>query len=194
MNRTRVISAVAAALVVGVVAGNVVSGWAAAPKATTPSTSSTATAAPRAGLGLRLGSAMQAGGARLADVVAKLTGKDVAEVVALRTAGTSYAKIADGEGVSSDKVVDAAIDARKTILDEKVTAGTITAAQSAAALANMKTRLTERVTATDASCNGSGGGMGGGRGMGRGNGSGAGAGAGACGGSGCGVNPATATQ
>jgi len=183
MDTKRVITAVAAALVVGVVAGNVVSGFAATPAA--PATTATTTA--RQGLGLRLGSAMQAGGARLSDVVAKLTGIPAADVTAKRTAGTSYASIADSKGVSSAKVVDEALKVRETILADKVKTGAITSAQKTAALAAMKTRLTERVTATDQSCTGTGGG---GRGMGGGQGRGQGRG---MGGAGC-VTPTTATQ
>lgn len=191
MDTKRVITAVAAALVVGVVAGNVVSGWAAAPTAPAAGTAPTATAP--AGLGLRLGAAMQAGGARLSDVVAKLTGLPVADVIAKRTAGSSYADIAASKDVSSAKVVDESLKARQTILAEQVKAGAITSEQADAALANMETRLTERVTATDNSCTGTGGG---GRGMGAGQGRGQGRGMG--GGQGCGMGGAdcakTATQ
>lgn len=183
MNKQRLVSVVAAALVVGVVAGNVVSGWAAGPVAPARSTSST----PAAGLGLRLGAAMQAGGARLVDVVAKLTGMDVDDVTAKRAEGASFATIAAAEGVTSAKVVDSAVAARKGLLDEKVKAGTITTAQADTALENMETRLTERVAATDASCDGTGGGMRGGRGAGRGAGMGG-------RGAGCAVGAATATQ
>jgi len=189
MDTKRVITAVAAALVVGVVAGNVVSGWAAAPAATSTSAAATATAPAR--LGLRLGAAMQAGGARLSDVVAKLTGLDVADVTAKRTAGTSYADIAATKDVSSAKVIDESLKVRETILDEKVKAGTITSEQADAALTNMKTRLTERVAATDDSCTGTGGGgRGQGGGMGRGQGGGQGRG---MGGAGC-TGTTTATQ
>lgn len=188
MDTKRVITAVAAALVVGVVAGNVVSGWAAVLAAT--ATGASASTSACAGLGLRLGTAMQAGGARLSDVVAKLTGLTVADVTAKRTAGTSYEDIAASKGVSAAKVINESLKARETILAEKVKAGTITAEQADAALAKMQTRLTERVTATDANCNGTGGG--GGRGMGGGmGGQGRGMGRGMGGGMGC---TATATQ
>lgn len=189
MNTKRMISAVAAALVVGVVAGNVVSGFAAAPAASASGTS-TATST-RSGLGLRLGAAMQAGGARLSDVVAKLTGLPVADVTEKRAEGTSYASIASSKGVTSASVIAESLKVRKTLLDAKVKAGTMTQAQEDAALANMQTRLTERVSATDQSCTGTGGGMGGGQGRGMGRGAG-GAGCG-MGGAGC-VNTASATQ
>ena len=195
MDTKRVITAVAAALVVGVVAGNVVSGWAAAPTASAPRAAITATAP--AGLGLRLGAAMQAGGARLSDIVAKLTGLPVADVTAKRAAGTSYAEIAASKDVSSAKVIEESLKARETILAEKVKAGVITSEQADAALARMKTRLTERVAATDDSCAGAGGGgrgMGGGQGRGMGGGQGRGMGQG----QGCGMGGAgcatTATQ
>jgi len=189
MDTKRVVTAVAAALVVGVVAGNVVSGWAATPTSPTRSTQTTASAP--AGLGLRLGAAMKASGARLSDVVAKLTGLTTTDVIAKRTAGTSYASIAASKGVSSATVIDESLKVRSDLLAAKVKAGTITQAQADAALANMKTRLSERVSATDDSCTGAGGsgcGMGGGAGRGQGRGTGRGMGGAAC------TNAATATQ
>jgi len=175
MDAKRVITAVAAALVVGVVAGNVVSGWAAAPTASVAGTATTTTSPAR--LGLRLGAAMQAGGARLSDVVAKLTGLDAAEVTAKRTAGTSYADIAASRDVSSDTLIEESLKVRAGILDDKVKAGTITSEQADAALASMRARLTERVSATDDSCTGSGGG---GKGCGSGGGTGRGMGGAGC--------------
>jgi len=175
MNATRITAAVVAALVAGAVMGKVTSGFAATAPAPAPAQS-----AP-AGLGLRLGTAMRDAGARLVDVVAKLTGLDADDVLAKRQAGTSYEQIAKDAGVSTDKVIDQSLAVRKGILDDKVKAGTITADQADAALDRMETRLNDRISATDDSCTGAGG-QGGGMGRGRGGagGGGRGMGAGAC--------------
>lgn len=170
MKRGRIAALMLAMLVTGLVAGNVVSGWAAtAPQA--PASESTAPA----GCGLQLGGAMREAGARLVDVVARLTGLGTEDVIARRAAGESFEQIADDEGVTADKVVDEALDARKELLDERVKAGSLTAEQAEAALERMDARLTERVTSTEPGCTGAGGRGGMGRGMG-----GRGAGGGGC--------------
>jgi len=171
MNGKRVIAFVAAALVLGAVAGNVVSGFAATAPATTSSTT---------GLGLRLGPAMRDSGGRLLDVVAKLTGQSTAEVVADRQAGKTFTAIAAEKGVSKTAVVDEALKVRTQVLDAKVKDGSITQAQADTAKANMTTRLNERVDTVNTTCDGTGGGQG--RGQGRGMGGGMGRGAGGCGG------------
>jgi hypothetical protein len=178
MRKTRTAAFVAAALVAGLVAGNVISGWAV--PARSGSTTSSAAAAC-SGLGLRLGATMRDAGGRLVDVVADLTGQDVADVQAARADGQSFEQIAAAKGVTADKVVDEALSVREELLDGKVKSGDITQEQADAALDRMQERLTDRVSSTDASCDGTGGGcgMGGGRrGMGRGAGAGCG---GACG-------------
>lgn len=186
MRRTRIASLVIASLVAGVVAGNAASGFAA-------TTATTAVPEPT-GLGLRLGSAMRDAGARLADVVAKLTGMTVDQVQEQRQSGTSFAAIAAQKDVSSDKVVESTLDVRKEVLDARVKAGTLTREQADTALERMTDRVKERVTSKDAGCSGEGAGegrgadgtrkgggagKGGGRGMGGGGGRGAGSGAGA---------------
>jgi len=170
MRKSKAFALGIAALVLGLAIGGV--GTATA--ATGSTTQANPVAAAACGLGLRLGAVMRDSGARLADVVAKLTGQSVEDVTAARAAGSSYQAIAAKKGVSADKVVDTALDAREAILDAKVKDGTITQAQADAALANMETRLTERVSSTAPGCgSGQGGGMGrgqGGGGMGRGRG------------------------
>lgn len=172
MKKGRIVAMMVAMLVVGLVAGNVAGGWAAtAPESGT--SSSTTTVAPGAGLGLRMGAALRDAGGRLVDVVAKLTGLDVDDVIARRAEGESIEKIAESEGVKTDAVVDEALKVREQLLDERVKAGTITQEQADAAIDRMETRLNDRVTSTDAGCNGAGGaggGMGGGRGGGMGGG------------------------
>lgn len=176
MSKTKLFAFVAGALVAGAVLGSVTSGYA----ATTGSTTTNSAAAACAGLGLKLGSTMRAGGGRLLDIVAKLTGKTTAQVSAERAAGKTFAAIAADKGVSQTTVVDSALKVRQDALSAKVAAGAITKAQADAALTTMKTRLADRVTNTNANCDGSGagGGKGGGNGMGGGNG----AGCGNCGG------------
>ena len=156
MNAKRITALVAAALVMGLVAGNVVSSFAAT--ATTTSAGS--------GTGLRLGVAMRDSGGRLLDVVAKLTGTSTGAVVAERQAGKTYTQIAAAKNIKASAVVDEALKVRTTVLTAKVKSGAITQAQADAALANMKTRLTERVSSVNTSCDGTGSGLGGARGMG----------------------------
>ena len=171
MNVRKTVAIGIASLVLGLAIGGVGS----ASAVTDGAASSNPVVAGACGLGLQLGATMRDSGARLADVVAKLTGKSVADVQDARHEGTSFAKIAEDAGVSADKVVAETLDARKAILDAKVKDGTITQDQADVALQNMETRLTERVTSTTPG--GMGRGMGGGGGMGRGRG-----GAGGCGG------------
>ncbi|MDP2182138.1 MAG: hypothetical protein Q8K99_06180 [Actinomycetota bacterium] len=178
MRRTTIL--VVAALALGLLAGNAMIGVAA------PASDPTATVAATGwiGMGLRLGAAMRDAGGRLSDVVARLTGNEVDDVIAKRTAGESFADIAAEAGVGSDAVVDEALKVRADLLSERVKDGTITQDQADAALAQMETRLTERVESTDEACGAGGGfGRGGGRGAG-GRGAGGGMGMGAAGGCG----------
>ncbi len=186
MKMRRVAALMAAALVVGVVAGNVATGTA-APTADT-------TAGTVTGLGLRLGAVVRDAGGRLGDVVAGLTGLTADEVHAQREAGTSFSAIAKSKGVASTAVVAEALKIRSEVLEKKVADGTITQDQADAALARMKTRVTERVEATGEPVRGGmGRGMGGkGRGMRDGSGGGQGCGMGTgCSGGTCAQAPAT---
>lgn len=179
---------VAAALVAGLVLGNLGSAWAAT-SAAAPKGSVTATVAA---CGLGIGRSMRDAGGRMLDIVASLTGKSTTEVQAERAAGKSFAQIAEANGVDSSKVVDKALDVRKTALDEAVKSGQVTQAQADAAYTTMKTRINDRVDNTAAGCNGAGSGrpmMGGG---GRGAGGGCGTGGGGAGG--CGMGATTPTQ
>jgi len=183
MTSKRIISAVAGALVAGLVLGSVVSGYAAGTKSTT----TTRTVANACGSAcLQLGSAVKAGGGRLVDVVAKLTGSTVAEVSAKRSSGKTFAQIAAENSVSSSAVIAEAVKARQSVLDARVADGTITRSQADTALENMKTRLTDRIDSATA-CTGAGAGAGGcagggcGAGGGRGQGGGAARGSGNCG-------------
>ena len=191
MSLKRVAAFVAAALVAGLVLGNMGAVFAATPQSQAPATPNSACGT---GLGLKLGAQMKQSGATLADIVAKLTGLSVEDVRAKRTAGQSFAQISKAKGVSADKVVAEALAKRQVLLDAAVKAGKVTQAQADQAKAQMKTRLTERVnaTATSGACDGQGGGGRGGMG-GRGMGRGMGMGGGGCGGN-CGQAPAGAPQ
>lgn len=168
MKKTRFMGAVAAALVAGLVLGTLGSAMATAPKAATGATVAKTTLP--AGCGLGVGRSARADGGRLIDVVASLTGKTLAEVQAERASGKTLSQIANAAGVSDAKVVDKAVEVRKTALAAAVKAGTVTQAQTDAALDTMRDRLTERLDATSTAC-GSGygrGGQGAGRGAGAG--------------------------
>ncbi len=167
-----------AALMLGLTIGGVGTATAA-----TTTASTNPIVAGACGLGLSMGATIRESGARLIDIVAKLTGQSVEDVAAARAQGTSLEKIASEKGVSSDKVVDSALDARKELLDDKVKSGAITQAQADAALSTMESRLTERVSSTTPGRGGMGAGRGGGMGRGRG-------GAAGCGGACTPVSPA----
>jgi hypothetical protein len=183
MSSKRVLALVGAALVAGLALGTITSAWAATPAARAAASGNTAVAGA-CGLGLRLGTAVRDAGGRLADVVAKLTGLSAAQVQEKRAAGQSFTQIAKDKGVSSSAVITQALAVRKAALDAKVKSGAITQAQADAALAQMKTRLLDRVSSTAAGCTGAGigSGAGGACGMGGGRGRGAGRMGGGCGG------------
>ncbi|MHB9004341.1 MAG: hypothetical protein ACYC6C_09820 [Coriobacteriia bacterium] len=168
MKKGQVAALVVAALVAGMALGSF--GIAsAAPAADTQGTG---------GYGLRMGSAMRDAGARMADILADLTGLSAEDIQERRVEGESVAEIAKSEGVETADVVDRAIEARKSILDAKVADGTIDEATRDEILARMTERLNERITSDQTGR--MGGGNGGACGIG-GGGRGAGAGTGACG-------------
>lgn len=157
MSKGKAFALVAAGLVAGLVLGSIgVAGAATAPAATS---SQSASAAPEwcPSPVWRAGQAVRDAGGRLIDIVADLTGLSTDQVAAKRADGQSFEQIAESEGVSSDDVVAEALKVRKELLDQKVEDGTITQQQADAMLENMKTRLTERVTSTDARGGGRGG-------------------------------------
>lgn len=176
MNKKHAIALAAATLVAGLVIGNMASAFAAR-NAEAPRPDRAATGMPCEGRGLKLGPMMRDAGGRMLDIVADLTGLSTDEVAARRADGESIADIAASANVSTEEVVDAAIQARKAALDEMVAAGTITQERADVMLDRMNDRLSERVTSTDTGRNGRG--MGGGRGPGDGRGQGAGT-CGAC--------------
>lgn len=172
MRNKKLIVLTAAALVAGLAFGNVASASALAAGAE----SANPVVAGACGLGLKMGAAVRDAGGRLVDIVAEATGLSVDEVRAQRQAGESLGSIASENGVAVDDVIADALAARQALLDGAVAAGTITQDRADAALANMESRLTERVNATTTGGFGAGQGAGRGRGMMGGN-----AGSGACG-------------
>ena len=154
MKHSKSIALVALGLTAGLVFGSVGASYA----ATDP-----ATANPVVGAGMRMGQAIRDAGGRLVDIVAELTGLSADEVQAERAAGKSAADIAEANGSSAEEVVSAALETRKTPLDERVADGTLTQEQADLMYDRMSERLTERVS-TDETGRPSWGGMGGGRG------------------------------
>lgn len=148
MNKKRMVTLVAGALVAGMALGGAATGVAAEVPATTANAIT--------GAQLRLGTAVKESGARLLDIVAQLTGKSTDEVAADRQDGKSFSTIAAEANVSEDAVVDAALDARKAVVSEAVTAGKITQEQADAAVVKMESRITERVQSTNTDCTGEG--------------------------------------
>lgn len=139
MKKSTAIALVAAGLVAGLMLGSVGVSYAATEAEDTSAVVCT---------GIRMGEAIRGAGARLVDIVADLTGLSTEEVQAERAAGKSAADIAEENGVSSDEVVAAALEARKAILDAKVADGTLTADEADAAYQRMSDRVSERVTTT----------------------------------------------
>jgi predicted DNA-binding protein YlxM (UPF0122 family) len=140
MNKRTAIALVSAGLVAGLVLGT-----AGISLAATGSTNAPATSVTCAGLGVAISGA----GARLVDVVAKLTGLSTTDIAAKRAEGVSLAEIAESEGVSRETVLDEALAARKALLDAKVADGTITQEQADLAYDRMSERLADRVNATE---------------------------------------------
>lgn len=144
MNRKRIVALTVAALVAGLVVGNMASAFAVRPALDRQPVESAS-----CGSGLRLGPMMRAAGGRMVDVVANLTGLSVDEIADRRASGESIATIAESAGVSADKVVNTTLDVRKKALNKAVANGDLTREQADAALERMRERLTERVTSTE---------------------------------------------
>ena len=155
MNKKRAMALAAASLVAGLVIGNIGGAFAVRPDVNTDRQTTAA-----CGGGLRIGPMMRDAGGRLLDILSDLTGLTNDEVAEKFAAGATPAEIAEGAGVSADALVDAALEARASALDEAVAAGAVTREQADAALERMRERLTERVQSAE-SGRGGGYGMGG---------------------------------
>lgn len=97
-----------------------------------------------AGAGRGLGAGYQA----ISGPIAELLGMTAADIHAERVAGKSLAQIAQAKGVSEDQLVEAMLAARKSALDARVKAGTLTQEQADAAYQQMQTRIKESVNRT----------------------------------------------
>jgi hypothetical protein len=100
----------------------------AAPPAQTPPAQQQA--GPRWGYGM--GGPMMGGWAgsfNMPQVVADAIKANVADVVKDRQAGKSFVEIAQAKGVSEDALIQGILAQRKSLLDEQVKAGTLTAEQ-----------------------------------------------------------------
>jgi len=154
---------IAVGLVAGLVLGSI--GIASAATAIAPKASTGATATPGPGTcgagGFGMRGFMRDSGGRLPDVVAKLTGLEVADIMAKRQAGESFAAIAKTKGISADEVVAEALKVRTEAVNDAVKDGKITDEQARAMLANMNDRLTAAVEATGVPARGGRGGRGG---------------------------------
>lgn len=155
MNKRRAMTLAAAALVAGLVIGNISGAFAVRPDVDEGEQTRAACES-----GLRLGPMMRDAGGRMLDILTNLTGLSADEVAEKRAEGESPAQISENAGVSVDELVDGAIDVREAALDEAVVAGTITREQADAALERMRERFTERVQSTETG-RGGGCGMGG---------------------------------
>ena len=98
------------------------------------------------GLGMRGGAPAWAG---QPDAVETLLGMTDAEIRAERLAGKSLAQIADGKGKSKETLVSTILSAKKTILDQQVSAGRLTQAQADAMYTHMQQQVTVMVDRTD---------------------------------------------
>ena len=98
------------------------------------------------GLGMRGGAPAWAG---QPDAVETLLGMTDVEIRAERQAGKSLAQIAAAKGKSKEALVDTILNAKKTILDQQVSAGKLTQAQADAVYANMQQQAAVMVDRTN---------------------------------------------
>lgn len=82
---------------------------------------------------------------RPVDILADLTGLDADKIIDRLHDGESLADIAESEGISLDKLVDAIVDVRAKALDKAVENGRLTEEQRDDILENMRSRIEERL-------------------------------------------------
>lgn len=139
-----VVSGVAGLIMLGAVAGSVA---AAPPTPTPPAAAAAAQQSGWQGRGYGYGAGF--GYQAISGPVAKLLGMTADQIQAERTAGKSLAQIAEAKGVTKNALVNAMVESHKSVLDARVTAGTLTQAQADTALATMKTRIAQSVDRTE---------------------------------------------
>ncbi len=166
MNRTRkyLLGLAAGTLLL---AGTVISTYAADPTPTTQPSTAYCQALGGTGAGGRWGGQFSA-----LDSVAKLLGVQPADVAAQRQEGKSLVQIGQAKGVDEATLIDTILASRKATLDAQVKAGTITQAQADLMLSRMQTQVKAAVERTTVgpmgTASGVGPGMGQGARMGRG--------------------------
>ncbi len=124
-------------------AGTVMSTYAADPTPTTQPTTTYCQAPGGTGAGGRWGGQFSA-----LDSVAKLLGVSTSDVAAERQAGESLVQIAAAKGVDEARLIDAILASRKATLDAQVKAGTITQGQADLMLSRMQTQVKTAVERT----------------------------------------------
>lgn len=139
-----VVSGVAGLLMLGMVAGSV---SAATPTPTPPGPPAAGQQSGWQGRGFGYGAGF--GYQAISGPISNLLGMTADQIRAERLAGKSLAQIAADKGVSKDSLVNAMVASHKSVLDARVKAGTLTQAQADAALAQMKTRVSESVDRTE---------------------------------------------
>lgn len=102
------------------------------------------------------------------DEVAALLGMTAEQIQAERLAGKSLAQIAQSKGVSTDKLVETILSAKKAALQQAVTDGKLTQAQADLMVERMSAQIKLMVERTTTGPMGGRGMMGGMRGQGRG--------------------------
>ncbi|MCL4531858.1 MAG: hypothetical protein M1582_01465 [Actinobacteria bacterium] len=139
-----VVSGVAGLIILGAVAGSV-SAAPATPTPPGPPAAAQQSGWPGGGFGYGAGFGYQA----ISGPISTLLGMSADQIRAERLAGKSLAQIAADKGVSKDALVNAMVQSHQSILDARVKAGTLTQAQADAALATMKTRVSQSVDRTE---------------------------------------------
>jgi hypothetical protein len=88
-------------------------------------------------------------GANPVETLAELTGLEASEIHEMRVAGTSFAAIAEAEGVDINEVIDTVIADAEERLQDAVDEGKLDADEAAERLTEMRERLEEMVNSTD---------------------------------------------
>lgn len=101
------------------------------------------------GPGFDLATGRGVGAQAISGPIAELLGLTPEDIEAKRESGQSLAQIASDKGVSEAKLVEALVATRKSALDARVKAGTLTQAQADAALAQMQSRAQESIQRTE---------------------------------------------
>jgi len=119
------------------------SGFAAASTSTSP------TAPPPGGPGRGGGRGGHGGmGAGLVEVVSKLTGESTSTIMAARQSGTSFAHIAEDNGVAVAEIIELASHAPEAALASQVSDGLITQAQASETLSDLESHWTAELDST----------------------------------------------